>query len=86
MTKNLLVVAAILIFSLAGVLGSIGTTIVVGIIPEFVYFQRFKVIGIVWLSGAACADVIITMALVLYLVSAMLICPSWDVNTFAAEE
>lgn len=75
LTKNLLVVSAILLFSLVGLLGCIGTTIAVRIVPEFVYFRKFKVIAITWLSGAVCADVIITTALVLHLVSAMLICP-----------
>ncbi|KIM66820.1 hypothetical protein SCLCIDRAFT_21598 [Scleroderma citrinum Foug A] len=67
LTKNLLVVSAILLFSLVGLLGCIGTTIAVRIVPEFVYFRKFKVIAITWLSGAVCADVIITTALVLHL-------------------
>ncbi|KIM66819.1 hypothetical protein SCLCIDRAFT_21597 [Scleroderma citrinum Foug A] len=78
LTKNFLVVLAILLFSLAGVLGSIGTTIAVRIVPEFVHFQRFKIIGIIWLSGAACADVIITTVLVLYLRNKKYGIPSMD--------
>lgn len=46
-----------------------GTAIAVGLIPEFVHFQKFKVIVIIWLACSAIADTIITMALVWHLVS-----------------
>ena len=37
-------------------------------IPEFVHFQRFEVIVIVWLAFSAVADCAITVALVWHLV------------------
>ncbi|KAL4080926.1 hypothetical protein J3A83DRAFT_4424872 [Scleroderma citrinum] len=67
LSKNLFVVAIVVLLSLAGILGSIGTTIAVTIIPQFIKFQKFEVIVIIWLAGSACADVIIASALVLYL-------------------
>ena len=39
------------------------------IVREFAKFQKYEVIVVVWLAGAACADVIIATALVLHLVS-----------------
>ncbi|KAG6326754.1 hypothetical protein ID866_12335, partial [Astraeus odoratus] len=65
--KNIYLVAIIAICSLAGILGSVGTTIAIRIVPEFANFWKFEAIVIVWLAGAACADVIIAASLVLYL-------------------
>ena len=62
------VVSAIVLLSAAGILGSVGTTIGVRIVPQFVQFQKFEVIVIIWLACSACADVIIATALVLHLV------------------
>ncbi len=56
--------------------GGLGTSIAVGMIPEFVQFQRFEVIVIVWLAFSAVADCAITVALVWHLVS--------DVNSESA--
>ncbi|KIM55390.1 hypothetical protein SCLCIDRAFT_30436 [Scleroderma citrinum Foug A] len=67
LTKNWLVVLAVVLLSVAGFLGSVGATIGVRIVPVFVQFQKFEVIVIIWLAGEACADVIITTALVLHL-------------------
>ena len=38
-------------------------------IPEFVHFQKFEVIVIIWLAFSAVADCAITVALVWHLVS-----------------
>ncbi len=46
-----------------------GTAVAVGMIPEFVHFQKFKLIVIIWLSCSAIADTVITLALVQHLVS-----------------
>ncbi|KIM66841.1 hypothetical protein SCLCIDRAFT_21616 [Scleroderma citrinum Foug A] len=67
LTKNPLVVSAVVLLSVAGFLGSVGTTIGVRMVPAFVQFQKFEVIVIIWLACAACADIIITTALVLHL-------------------
>ena len=48
--------------------GGIGTSIAVGMIPEFVHFQKFQVIVIIWLAFSAAADVLITASLVWHLV------------------
>ncbi|EJF57076.1 hypothetical protein DICSQDRAFT_92661 [Dichomitus squalens LYAD-421 SS1] len=47
--------------------GGLGTSIAVGMIPEFVHFQKFEVIVIVWLAFSAVADCAITVALVWHL-------------------
>ena len=75
-----------MLLSVAGFLGSVGATIGVRIVPVFVQFQKFEVIVIIWLAGEACADVIITTALVLHLVSAVfdLHLPG-DTTSFAEE-
>lgn len=39
-------------------------------IPEFVHFQKFEVVVIIWLACSAAADMIITLSLVWNLVSA----------------
>jgi len=81
-----LVVSAVVLLSVAGFLGSVGTTIGVRIVPAFVQFQKFEVIVIIWLACAACADIIITTALVLHLVSAVLDLLLLGDKTFSAEE
>ena len=48
-----------------------GTAVAVGMIPEFVHFQKFKLIVIIWLSCSAIADTVITFALVQHLVSTL---------------
>ena len=48
--------------------GGLGTSIAVGMIPEFAQFQKFEVIVIVWLAFSAVADCVITIALVWHLV------------------
>ncbi|KAI0632408.1 hypothetical protein C8Q77DRAFT_1159036 [Trametes polyzona] len=47
--------------------GGLGTSIAVGMIPEFVHFQKFEIIVIVWLAFSAVADCAITIALVWHL-------------------
>ncbi|KIM55389.1 hypothetical protein SCLCIDRAFT_1221229 [Scleroderma citrinum Foug A] len=67
LTKNRLVVSAVVLLSVASFLGSVGTTVGTLMTPAFVQFQKFEVIVIIWLACAACADVIIATALVLHL-------------------
>ncbi|PCH39978.1 hypothetical protein WOLCODRAFT_150029 [Wolfiporia cocos MD-104 SS10] len=47
--------------------GGLGTSIAVGMFPEFTHFQRFEVIVIIWLAFSAVADSAITAALVWHL-------------------
>ncbi|KAI1794885.1 hypothetical protein LXA43DRAFT_91467 [Ganoderma leucocontextum] len=47
--------------------GGLGTSIAVGMIPEFFHFQKFEVIVIIWLAFSAVADCTITIALVWHL-------------------
>ncbi|KZT09390.1 uncharacterized protein LAESUDRAFT_748519 [Laetiporus sulphureus 93-53] len=47
--------------------GGLGTSIAVGMIPEFTHFQQFEVIVIIWLAFSAVADSAITTALVWHL-------------------
>ncbi|KAH9933211.1 uncharacterized protein BXZ73DRAFT_101173 [Epithele typhae] len=61
LTNNTLAVVVITGF------GGTGTTIATRMIPEFVQFQRFKVIVIIWLVSSAMADCLITFVLVRYL-------------------
>ncbi|KZV60115.1 hypothetical protein PENSPDRAFT_694559 [Peniophora sp. CONT] len=61
--------AAVLIWFFATVqcLAGIGTGIAVIIVPEFLKFQTFTPITVVWLAGSAVCDVMITLLLVFYL-------------------
>ncbi|KII90546.1 hypothetical protein PLICRDRAFT_173946 [Plicaturopsis crispa FD-325 SS-3] len=65
--KNTYIVIAIVIFALAGCLCSIATSIAVGIVPDFINFQKFKSVVIVWLVSSSICDVIITFSLVWHL-------------------
>lgn len=46
-------------------------------IPEFVHFQKFEIIVIIWLAFSAVADCAITVALVWHLVSGVLYCSGY---------
>ncbi|KAJ3478952.1 hypothetical protein NLI96_g9393 [Meripilus lineatus] len=67
LTDNIWAVIFIVLTSLCSVLGGIGTAIGIHIVPEFVEFQKFKVVVIVWLIGAAVCDAAITLSLTWYL-------------------
>ncbi|KAL4253441.1 hypothetical protein ABKN59_002070 [Abortiporus biennis] len=67
LTKHNWVVLLIFLTSLCSMLGGIGTAIAISIVPEFIHFQKFEVIVIIWLIGAAICDSSITIALTLYL-------------------
>ena len=70
-----MVVLAIVLLSIAGILGSVGVTIGVEILRQFIEFQKLEATVIVWLVSAVCADAIITTALVMHLVSAVVDLP-----------
>ncbi|KAI0647778.1 hypothetical protein C8Q79DRAFT_951904 [Trametes meyenii] len=67
LTQNYFAVIVILVSSFAQLCGGLGTSIAVGKIPEFVQFQKFQAIVIVWLAFSAVADTIITASLVWHL-------------------
>ncbi|KAM5531004.1 hypothetical protein V8D89_015331 [Ganoderma adspersum] len=67
LTSNRLIVAVIVVCAIAQLCGGLGCSIAIGIIPEFNQFRKFQVVGILWLVGAALADVLITTALVWHL-------------------
>ncbi|KAI0712519.1 hypothetical protein C8Q76DRAFT_488332 [Earliella scabrosa] len=67
LTSNMFAVCVIVFCSIAQLCGGLGTSIAVGMIPEFTQFQRFQVIVIVWLAFSAVADTLITAALVWHL-------------------
>ncbi|TBU23195.1 hypothetical protein BD311DRAFT_768949 [Dichomitus squalens] len=67
LTSNYFAVSAIVICAVAQFCGGLGTSIAVGMIPEFVRFQKFQVIVIIWLAFSAAADVLITASLVWHL-------------------
>ncbi|KAF7980513.1 hypothetical protein HWV62_38030 [Athelia sp. TMB] len=60
-TNSKIATAVVVFFS------SIGTSIAVGLIPVFTEFVKFEVIVILWLVGAAVADICITIALCYHL-------------------
>jgi hypothetical protein len=49
--------------------GGLATAVAVGMIPEFIYFRKFKVVVIIWLASECVGDVVITTSLVWHLVS-----------------
>ena len=48
--------------------GGLATAVAVGMIPEFIYFRKFKVVVIIWLASECVGDVVITTSLVWHLV------------------
>ncbi|KAF9808957.1 hypothetical protein IEO21_07679 [Rhodonia placenta] len=68
LTNSIPAVLFVMFCSLFQWCGGVGTAIAVGMIPEFVHFQRFEVIVIIWLAFSAVADSSITAALVWHLV------------------
>ncbi|KAM5543728.1 hypothetical protein V8D89_002345 [Ganoderma adspersum] len=67
LTSNRVVVAIILLCALTQLVGGIGSTITLAIIPHFFNVKKFRILGIIWLVSAALADVLITTALVWHL-------------------
>ncbi|KAG6328449.1 hypothetical protein ID866_10640, partial [Astraeus odoratus] len=67
LSRNIFIVAAILLCSCVGFFGALGTTIAVRIIPAYADFHKFESIVIVSLAGGACANVLIVTSLVLHL-------------------
>ncbi|KAI6014361.1 hypothetical protein EDC04DRAFT_3145122 [Pisolithus marmoratus] len=67
LTKNVLVVAAIVLCSLASLGGSLATTIDLAIDPSTFRVSDLRVEVTLWLAGAVLADMIITAALVWHL-------------------
>ncbi|KAI0769910.1 hypothetical protein C8Q74DRAFT_1369157 [Fomes fomentarius] len=67
LTGHIFSVCVIVVSSVAQLCGGLGTSIAVGMIPEFTNFQKFKVIVIIWLAFSAVADTLITTALVWHL-------------------
>lgn len=67
LTQNYWLVAAVLVPSIAGGLGGIGTAIGVAIRPEFAGLQSLEPIVLTWLAGAAISDTIIAVTLVWHL-------------------
>ncbi|OSD07502.1 hypothetical protein PYCCODRAFT_1463746 [Trametes coccinea BRFM310] len=64
LTHSIPAVIFITLCALCQFCGGLGTSIAVGMIPEFVHFQKFEIIVIVWLAFSAVADCAITIALV----------------------
>ncbi|KAI0787222.1 hypothetical protein BC629DRAFT_497634 [Irpex lacteus] len=64
LSKSWLLVACIAFCSVSQCLGGLATSIACRIIPEFVHFQKFEVVVIIWLACSAAADMIITLSLV----------------------
>lgn len=58
---------AIVIIGFTSFLSALGTTVGVVIVREFALFQKFQVAVILWLAGAAVADAIITISLIVTL-------------------
>ncbi|KDQ62488.1 hypothetical protein JAAARDRAFT_189808 [Jaapia argillacea MUCL 33604] len=60
LTSNVWAWLLVAFLSLAQMFGGIGTAIAVGIVPEFVHFQKFQVIVVIWLACSALCDAVIT--------------------------
>ncbi|PIL35700.1 hypothetical protein GSI_02430 [Ganoderma sinense ZZ0214-1] len=67
LTSNRRIVGVIVLCSVTQLLGGLGVTIALGMVPQFYEFRKFRVIGIIWLVAAALADMLITAALVWHL-------------------
>ncbi|KAK7029630.1 hypothetical protein VNI00_014328 [Paramarasmius palmivorus] len=68
LTSSWWLMLVVIVCSLAGLGGAIGSTVGVLAHPKFVEFQEFKAAVLVWLAGECIADAAITTILVSYLV------------------
>ncbi|KAH9912120.1 hypothetical protein B0H21DRAFT_434472 [Amylocystis lapponica] len=64
LTGNTYLVCFIVFCAICQVCGGLGTSIAVGVVPEYAQFQKFEAIVIVWIIGAVLTDTTITIALV----------------------
>ncbi|KAK0447637.1 hypothetical protein EV421DRAFT_1889562 [Armillaria borealis] len=64
LTNNLWLVAIVAVCALAGTGAAIATSFEVGNTPEFVKFQDFKVVVIIWLAAECVSDILISGILV----------------------
>ncbi|SJL02685.1 uncharacterized protein ARMOST_06019 [Armillaria ostoyae] len=64
LTNNLWLVAIVAVCALAGTGSAIATSFEVGNTPEFVKFQDFKVVVIIWLAAECVSDILISGILV----------------------
>ncbi|KDQ23256.1 hypothetical protein PLEOSDRAFT_1108892 [Pleurotus ostreatus PC15] len=69
LTGNIWLVSLITITSISSGLCAIGAAAATEWVPQFVNFQKFEVVVIIWLAGSAVSDVVITAAMTWYLVS-----------------
>ncbi|KZT23453.1 hypothetical protein NEOLEDRAFT_1180103 [Neolentinus lepideus HHB14362 ss-1] len=67
LTARLPLALVIAFMSIVAGLSGLGTSIAVGIIPQFVHFQKFQVIVIMWLLTTCICDIAITAALTWHL-------------------
>ncbi|EKM52683.1 uncharacterized protein PHACADRAFT_261275 [Phanerochaete carnosa HHB-10118-sp] len=67
LTNNLWVVAIISLTASTSFFGGVGTAIAIHFVPQFEQFQKFEVIVIIWLIGAAVCDAMITLSLTWHL-------------------
>lgn len=67
LTNNWWVVTLITITASTSFFGGVGTAIAIHFVPQFEQFQKFQVVVIIWLIGAAICDSTITLALTWHL-------------------
>ncbi|KAJ8689748.1 hypothetical protein PTI98_012618 [Pleurotus ostreatus] len=67
LTGNIWLVSLITITSISSGLCAIGAAAATEWVPQFINFQKFEVVVIIWLAGSAVSDVVITAAMTWYL-------------------
>ncbi|KAI0269764.1 hypothetical protein BC834DRAFT_569779 [Gloeopeniophorella convolvens] len=67
LTNSYIASAFIAVGALVECLGGIGTSIAIGIVPQWLEFQKFKVTVIIWLAASTVTDIAITTILVWHL-------------------
>jgi len=67
LTHSWTLTGLVIVGSLAGGAGAIATAFEVGMTPQFVHFQNFKGVVILWLAAESVTDIVITGTLVWYL-------------------
>ncbi|KAI0771217.1 hypothetical protein BD413DRAFT_65351 [Trametes elegans] len=67
LTSNWYAVVLIALCAVAQFCGGLGTSIAIGMVPQFTHFQEFQVVVIIWLAFSAVADTLITISLVWHL-------------------
>ncbi|EMD35143.1 hypothetical protein CERSUDRAFT_97065 [Gelatoporia subvermispora B] len=67
LTQNNWIVGVVVFSAMGSIFGGLGTAIAIHYVPEFIEFQKFQAVVIIWLILAAICDTTITISLTIHL-------------------